>query len=278
MRELGGRWATTLDVLERGAGTVVRETVPETEALYVSIDLDVLDSSIAPGHSLQEPGGLSYRQLARDLGRGGATRSRDRLRRRRAESGARPVRNDSASGHLDRHALSQRDLRSATLKSVSLDLARALSSRNARLVVGPTDGLRRSGRSRPATTPGADDVLEIVPLEQCDRSLRALLLSSRVRFVVVRVREPPGSGSACSILGPGKHESVWAAALGAASSSVVATISEMTGRSSRSGSLLRGRRDSCFDLVRCLQLPRPRGRSIARGCQERLASTSKPVS
>ncbi len=63
MRELGGRWATSLDVLERGVDDVVRETVPETEALYVSIDLDVLDSSVAPGHSLQEPGGLSYRQL-----------------------------------------------------------------------------------------------------------------------------------------------------------------------------------------------------------------------
>lgn len=63
MRELGGHWATSLDVLERGAGEVVRETVPQAKALYVSIDLDVLDSSVAPGHSLQEPGGLSYRQL-----------------------------------------------------------------------------------------------------------------------------------------------------------------------------------------------------------------------
>jgi len=50
-------------VIERGAGDVVRETVPESEALYVSIDIDVLDSSVAPGHSLQEPGGLSCRQL-----------------------------------------------------------------------------------------------------------------------------------------------------------------------------------------------------------------------
>jgi agmatinase len=63
MRELGGHWATTLEVLERGASTVVRETVPQTSALYVSIDLDVLDSSVAPWHSLPEPGGLSYRQL-----------------------------------------------------------------------------------------------------------------------------------------------------------------------------------------------------------------------
>jgi len=63
MRQLEGRWATSLDVLERGAEDVVRETVPQAERLYVSIDLDVLDSSVAPGHSLQEPGGLSYREL-----------------------------------------------------------------------------------------------------------------------------------------------------------------------------------------------------------------------
>ena len=50
-------------MIERGAAEVVRETVPATEALYVSIDLDVLDSSLAPGHSLPEPGGLGYRQL-----------------------------------------------------------------------------------------------------------------------------------------------------------------------------------------------------------------------
>ena len=60
---LEGRWATALDVLERGADAIVGETVAETEALYVSIDLDVLDSSVAAGHSLQEPGGLSYREL-----------------------------------------------------------------------------------------------------------------------------------------------------------------------------------------------------------------------
>ena len=54
MRELGGRWATTREVIERGGGTVVRETVPQSDALYVSIDLDVLDSlgrarALAPG-------------------------------------------------------------------------------------------------------------------------------------------------------------------------------------------------------------------------------------
>jgi agmatinase len=63
LRELGGRWATSRDVIERGPQDVVRASVSESAALYVSIDLDVLDSSVAPGHSLPEPGGLSYRQL-----------------------------------------------------------------------------------------------------------------------------------------------------------------------------------------------------------------------
>ncbi len=63
IRELGGRWATSREMIEQGAAEVVRRTVPEAEALYVTVDLDVLDSSIAPGHSLTEPGGLSYRQL-----------------------------------------------------------------------------------------------------------------------------------------------------------------------------------------------------------------------
>src|SRR5262249_45098362 len=62
IRDHGGRFATTRDVLERGADDVVRATVREAP-LYVSIDLDVLDSSVAPGHSLTEPGGLGYREL-----------------------------------------------------------------------------------------------------------------------------------------------------------------------------------------------------------------------
>ena len=52
---------------------------------------------------------------AGDLGRSGATRSRDRLRRRRVGPGARPVRSDVARGEMDCHALPQRDLRSAAL-------------------------------------------------------------------------------------------------------------------------------------------------------------------
>lgn len=63
MREQGVRWATTLDLLDRGSTAIVAELVPSSDGLYVSIDLDVLDISLTPGHSLPEPGGLSYRQL-----------------------------------------------------------------------------------------------------------------------------------------------------------------------------------------------------------------------
>lgn len=63
MRELGVRWATTLDLIDRGSAELVPELVPRSSGLYVSIDLDVLDISLTPGHSLPEPGGLSYRQL-----------------------------------------------------------------------------------------------------------------------------------------------------------------------------------------------------------------------
>jgi agmatinase len=63
MRELGVPRATALDLIERGSADIVAELVPPSQQLYVMIDLDVLDISLTPGHSLPEPGGLSYRQL-----------------------------------------------------------------------------------------------------------------------------------------------------------------------------------------------------------------------
>jgi agmatinase len=63
MRQMGVQWATALDVIDGRAADVVAELVPRSRGIYVSIDLDVLDISLTPGHSLPEPGGLSYRQL-----------------------------------------------------------------------------------------------------------------------------------------------------------------------------------------------------------------------
>ena len=59
----GGAVGNYLDLIERGPRTVVAGLVPDSDALYVSIDPDVLDLSLVPGTTLPEPGGLSYRQL-----------------------------------------------------------------------------------------------------------------------------------------------------------------------------------------------------------------------
>jgi agmatinase len=67
MRELGVRFATTIDLLNRGPGAVVDELVPISDAIYVSVDLDVLDLGLVPGTTLPEPGGLSYRELRATL-------------------------------------------------------------------------------------------------------------------------------------------------------------------------------------------------------------------
>jgi agmatinase len=63
LRERGAGIATSADLIDLGAENVVRRAVPKADALYVSIDIDVLDLSVVPGTTLPEPGGLSYRQL-----------------------------------------------------------------------------------------------------------------------------------------------------------------------------------------------------------------------
>jgi agmatinase len=67
MRAAGHGFATTKDMVESGPAEIVRRLVPESDALYVSIDIDVLDLAIVPGTTLPEPGGLSYRQLRETL-------------------------------------------------------------------------------------------------------------------------------------------------------------------------------------------------------------------
>ena len=58
----GNRVITTREVMDGGAGRVL-EQIPAAENLYVTIDIDVLDPSVAPGTGTPEPGGLSYNQL-----------------------------------------------------------------------------------------------------------------------------------------------------------------------------------------------------------------------
>ncbi len=67
MRREGVRWATSRGVLEEGAADVVRRLVPESDRIYVSIDIDVLDLPLVSGTTLPEPGGLPYRALREAL-------------------------------------------------------------------------------------------------------------------------------------------------------------------------------------------------------------------
>jgi agmatinase len=63
MREQGMRWHLMREIEERGAEAVV------DEAIYLSIDIDVLDPAMAPGTGTPEPGGLLTRELLRAIRR-----------------------------------------------------------------------------------------------------------------------------------------------------------------------------------------------------------------
>jgi agmatinase len=42
---------------------MILEQIPSADNIYVTLDIDVLDPSIAPGTGTPEPGGLSYLQM-----------------------------------------------------------------------------------------------------------------------------------------------------------------------------------------------------------------------
>jgi agmatinase len=69
MREQGMRWHRMVEIEERGAEEVVARAVAEAldgpDAIYLSVDIDVLDPSAAPGTGTPEPGGLLARELLR---------------------------------------------------------------------------------------------------------------------------------------------------------------------------------------------------------------------
>jgi agmatinase len=68
------RFFTAQDVHQQGVDAVA-EHIPRCENLYITIDIDSLDPSVAPGTGTPEPGGLSYLQL-RDLLRACAGKGR----------------------------------------------------------------------------------------------------------------------------------------------------------------------------------------------------------
>lgn len=73
MRGQGMRWHLMQEVWERGIAAVLDDAVAQaldgTDLLYLSVDIDVLDPSVAPGTGTPEPGGLSAADLLRAVRR-----------------------------------------------------------------------------------------------------------------------------------------------------------------------------------------------------------------
>ena len=69
MKEQGMRWHRMQEVWERGLPAVMEDAVSEaledTDGLYLSLDIDVLDPGFAPGTGTPEPGGLNPADLLR---------------------------------------------------------------------------------------------------------------------------------------------------------------------------------------------------------------------
>jgi agmatinase len=71
MREHGLRWHFMREIEERGAEAVIADAIAEAldgpDAIYLSIDIDVLDPGMAPGTGTPEPGGMLTRELLRAI-------------------------------------------------------------------------------------------------------------------------------------------------------------------------------------------------------------------
>jgi agmatinase len=69
MRQQGMRWHLMREIEEQGFDSVLDSAIAEAldgpEAIYLSIDVDVLDPAFAPGTGTPEPGGLSSAELLR---------------------------------------------------------------------------------------------------------------------------------------------------------------------------------------------------------------------
>ena len=82
--DIGVRTCTMEEVDRRGMFAVVEEAVDRaldgTDGLHLSVDMDALDPTVAPGVSVPEPGGLTFREarlLMERVGASGGLRSMD---------------------------------------------------------------------------------------------------------------------------------------------------------------------------------------------------------
>ena len=71
MRQQGMRWHPMTEIEERGPEAVIQDAISEAldgpDLIYLSVDIDVLDPSVAPGTGTPEPGGLQARELLRAI-------------------------------------------------------------------------------------------------------------------------------------------------------------------------------------------------------------------
>jgi len=73
MREQGLRWHLMTEIEEHGAEAVIDRAIEEAldgpDAIYISVDIDVVDPGAAPGTGTPEPGGMLPRELLRAIRR-----------------------------------------------------------------------------------------------------------------------------------------------------------------------------------------------------------------
>ncbi len=73
MKAQGMRWHLMREIEERGPEAVIDDAIVEAldgpDAVYLSVDIDVLDPGMAPGTGTPEPGGLLTRELLRAIRR-----------------------------------------------------------------------------------------------------------------------------------------------------------------------------------------------------------------
>lgn len=71
MKAQGLRWHFMREIEERGAEAVIRDAIAEAldgpDAVYLSIDIDVIDPGMAPGTGTPEPGGMLTREVLRAI-------------------------------------------------------------------------------------------------------------------------------------------------------------------------------------------------------------------
>jgi agmatinase len=73
MRGEGMRWHTMVEIEERGSEAVIDDAITQAldgpEAIYLSVDIDVVDPGMAPGTGTPEAGGMLSRELLRGVRR-----------------------------------------------------------------------------------------------------------------------------------------------------------------------------------------------------------------